>query len=307
MSKARLHVIDDLVWFGIGGGGVSCANTDPETFVNSGKLDNLKNVYVVGFPDNAALVAALHERYSESSVSVWLGTPMPFLHSAIDSADSILDNIDILKSLPPSLGGWHKCVDLDYKTALLQCSLMELTDIEWTDELWNQHPLAKKLSFIYGLDNYVTSKLMCLVGDPRWFIDVDKPNKIRKLLAYLGLKYSNLEKVHDKSFEDIASYSKGANRCWIAVNSWTGGLGYDDASAADPSCFLWAKAKSTRNELLGIHKATKLFISFLVDIWLDEASSSELFVPKYFFEKCYDEAIDVTKTIESFEKHMQLR
>lgn len=306
MSKARLHVVDDVVWFGLNDSAVVCSNLSAADFVSSGKLDNVKSVYIVGFPENAALVLHLYERYSNTSVSVFLGTPMPFLHIN-SAADSILDNIDLLKSLPPSLGGWHKCTELDYYTARMQCALMDLAPVEWTVDLWRQHPLSKKLNFVYGLDIYVTSKLICLIGDPRWFIDVDKPNKIRKLLAYLGLKYDNLEKIHDKTCDEVVSYSKSANRCWIAVNSWTGGLWYDDAPASEPSCFLWAKAKKEQNELLGVHKATKLFVSFLVDIWLDEASNFEMFVPKYFFEKCYSETVDVDKTMQSFEKHLQLQ
>lgn len=305
MVAARVHMHDGVVWYGLDDKSTKCANTNAKSFVSAGRLDSATDIYLTGFSQNAPLVTALYDRYKATSVSLWIGTPMPFMSTSLSAPAAILDNLNVLHSLPSSLGGWHKLDELDFCTAVMQCALMEHTDDVWDDTMFLSHPLYKPLSFISTLDNLTTAKLICMVGDPRWFIDTQKPNKLNKLKAFLGLKYTNTEKILSRKENEITGLSKSAKRCWYTLNSWSGGMAIEDVNLAEPGSFLWHKTRyGTSIVELGMHKATRAFTSFLAGVWLDLVYSDELFVPRYFFENCYDNTVDIEKTSESFKSHM---
>jgi len=309
MTIARIHLQDGELWFGRD---IQCARKlrlDVAGFAKSDKLDDVTDVYIVGFQQNSPLIATLYERYRNSAVRLWLGTPMPFLMSNLSQAAEILDNLGPLQSLPASLGGWHLCDDVDFHTARLRCALMEYSDLQWTSDLMFSHPLYRPLSFIESVDVDSLARLIAIIGDPRWFVDTQKPNRLNKLKAFLGLKFVHVEKSRaNADVADLVDSSRGLQRCWYAVRSWTSGRSLEETDTLSPGNFLWHKALHLEERPhMGVYKSTRSFVSFLVGVWLDMVSREELFVPRYFFENCYNTEFDTKRTVEAFKTHLMVK
>jgi len=197
-----------------------------------------------------------------------------------------------LCTLPPSLGGWHEmtnddfivytmgthiemCKSLSYRfkkdgtpTASTLKKVKEFdTTIGW---LMARHSMFKRLSFIDDINPVMLGRLVGSIGDPRWFVDPDRPDRLSRLFSWVGLH--GPVKSACKAIRRIE-----ATICWEGTDTY-GFRSYNSdpdklsAKLNDPGCFILKYASDKWGsdfKKWPYEKITKYFIKFLRLSWLD--------------------------------------
>ena len=139
-------------------------------------------------------------------------------------------------------------------------------------DMYHGHPTYVVRRFCPFGDIESTLKLIMQVVDPRWHINVSRPNRFNRLFQKLNLTPENF--VRDAP----------------VVRSWWGGMVLQEA-AGEEYFFHWhyfnhfAVSEDTDTRLL---KTSKLFVEFLCRVWLDILRSAHgqrpVFDPEMFFK-----------------------
>jgi len=272
---------DHLVWFLDGDEMPHLSGLTVEEFVDSDELGSDTSIRVVGMPENAELLLHLFEmKVAEDINHLQVCSPL-CCESSEDRHDPevLLYNMRSF-GLSPSLGGWH---DFDLKDYYIY-SLVAVyehppVDVNRVRQMLAGHPAWSALTFIADLDTLKCAELFATIIDPRWYIDaaVD-PNRGSKLEQYLGLNpriQANLDKPNDHW---------QAQNCRLVMECWKNEVPRKNIG---PRHFLWRAWNARGGGFRGDLVASKLFISFLRQTWLqamcNTRHASHLFVPEYFF------------------------
>jgi hypothetical protein len=182
---------------------------------------------------------------------------------------------------PASLGGWNPVGVGELPTyTLAGCYYLMAGDLTMA-ELFASHPACKPLRFVKTLHVATCARLLSYLCDPRWFVDRDKPDRVSKLTAFLGLSPQTFP----------------CEQSDIVLKAWGGDRHVDDGD--DPRHFLFrVTARRPERTLL---RRTQAFVEFLRAVWLQALTPRvELFVPEHFFRRS-DEADAYRKWMESDE------
>jgi hypothetical protein len=253
-----------------------------EAFVDSSHVTADTGIRVVGLPVNAELLIRLFERKLRISLpSLQVCSPL-----CCESAEERKDPELLLYSMrsfgvSPSLGGWHEFDLKDYHSYTLASHYYRtLGPDDYSRQVMIGHSAWPALSFISGLDSDACSQLLATIIDPRWYIDaaVD-PNRGSKLEQFLGLN----PKIQVQLGANKSSSLQHA-RCRLVLHCWKT---ESPKRPIGPRSFLWrawaGRGGGYRSDLV----ASKLFISFLRQTWLQSVcngpQANHLFVPEYFF------------------------
>jgi len=316
---------DATIWFGDG-------KTAPDSVkVPLSRLDRLeavqraRTISVVGFEDNTPLICALY-RYKKrhrDDLTLRVGTPAIFATKPKHKlTHTVLAGMAELYSMPSSLGGWHEVTEKDYHAyntcALLPAVLAMKSPMKQATtaaRIIEKHPTFKALSFLPGYVPVATMRVLARITDPRWYVDPRFPDRLARLMNYLGIHERNM----DFSLEpDSRRYNwEAAENCFQAWTETQANQTAEDLILArrDPRWFLERRYREHVTDAgtgtpRGNLRATAMFISFIRAVWLDEVSTgSELFVPSYFFTRTGERvaAIDSSGfTANAYTAHAQL-
>ena len=218
----------------------------------------LDKVRVLGSAKNAELIVRLYRLKIKNQLkSLEVGSPI--ISPNDDAAASLIKMR--MTTLPPSMGGWHEASASDcvaYGVGVLMRSSGEGSHIQACD-LMKQHPAWNYVSFIPHIDAMFFTKVMARIADPRWFIDIEHPNRLSRLNAWLGL--CNGPQTDEKLIHKFDVYS-----------CWSKGLTESSGELHKPGWFLLREGKKRWMYALpwvATLRMSQLFIKYVRMSWMD--------------------------------------
>jgi len=317
LGSLKAHVGQDGVWYLDRAGHPCPSRMDVADFMRSDTLRHADCVRVIGAPENAGLIVALFDRkVRERLPSLQVVTPLVcYTQSERRDPATVLYHMRRF-SRAPSQGGFHEVTEHDYLAYALAREVQMNGVSETALRLLRMHPAWKPLSFIPTLDRARCAELLAIVLDPRWFIDICRPDRAAKLNQYLGLNPRTQAAV-TLNRPGKCRYRK---RCELVLRCWkqqdaeeqvgeilelTGARPVEGSSQLGlrPGDFLWrrwgylsGKGPGSRKPPKGVVtadlRASIHFVDFLRITWLHELyrgvplpDGGVLFDADYFFKQ----------------------
>lgn len=220
---------------------------------------------VIGSHENVALINALLQ--SDRRPIVELGTPMvcPASHDR-KKPELLLYRMAGLE-FPPSAGGWHLA---DYMDRLVYATAADPTTADI-----RRHPAYVACTFARNCDRVSLQRLMCLILDPRWYVDPNHPDRSQRLFSFLGLDPRTMA-----GAIGLGPKRRYSPRAALVLDSW--GYRKPPAEPYHGRDFLW-KAGAPHRGIKKYLRMSQRFVTLLRSVWLDAVSHQEVFVPEYFF------------------------
>lgn len=248
-----------------------------------------KFVRVLASPLNYPLITKLYQLKKVGNIdSVQIATPLLMQKNRPES--SLLRMR--LCTLPASLGGFHEVTCDDFAMYTLAGMVDSLRKVELNKkkdgsltlksqkeydklclsitDLLAAQPIWSYVSFIDSLDPVLMAAVLTSIGDPRWFINPDRPDRLSKLYSWMGLS-------GDRSCDGKTYRRKCTELCWYG-GSLGGYREYKDFptilkdKVGDPGCFIvkYAFDKWGPDPSLWPHdRISKFLIKFVRLSWLD--------------------------------------
>jgi hypothetical protein len=244
----------------------------PKNFVTRPVLRDASHVRVLGVPENAALIAGIHELRTVNGgrpAKVQIGSPAICFCDNEDPAAVLQQMWQPLSA--GSYGCWHELTEKDYPTYYLLTTLQAEGVGDLAYRILQKHPAWPALSFPATCDLESACKLVCEIVDPRWYNHADRPNRSSRLFSYLGLT--------------AQANRRGRQRAELVEYAWAGGGGPADLD--DPRNFLWRIHAKKGGDVRGVLEASRDYVQFLRWVWLQglAAHGREVFVPSIFFKQ----------------------
>jgi hypothetical protein len=242
-----------------------------------------RELRVLGTHENAALICKLWElKLRGGPISIQLAGPL-VCESAAERQNPEKALFRMRQCvLPGSVGGWHTMTELDYPTyAIIRQIAVDGSMGEHTRTLTRTHPVWRDLSFIETINLDEVTMLLAMVVDPRFFVDIRHPNRISKLVRYLGLNPRVQQQVYDISVPKKPYHRRydAVAGCW-----WRTAM-----PELTPRNFLWRIAHH-HGDVRGELRASQAFVTYLRYTWLhcitpEHATGGEgVFDPTLFFK-----------------------
>ena len=304
----KLHTDPDgVVWYLEGQGIPVCSGVDVDTFLVTNRPQESMLVHIIGTHQNVNLILELHLlRHDDPNFRLYVCTPA-LCHTEAERRDPEIALIRARRyMLPGSLGGWHRFGYNDYPVYALAYLIDTEADpsVDHLSQLLGSHVIWPALSFA-NVDEVACAKLVAQILDPRWFIDLQHPDRTSRLESYLGLRLR--DGVHTRSDGNHATSDDGNclpdPRSRAVVNCWLPSLEETldtDRGLKYPENFLYRIW--VHHALDGPVKAqlrvSQAFVRFLRHVWLDALykGGDGLFAPEHFFKHEYE--------VEGFKEHM---
>lgn len=247
---------------------------------------NAEQVRVVGVPANASLITSLYElKLKDELASVAVCSPL-VCSAAADRTDpeKVLFNMRRW-NIAGTIGGWHEVVRADYVAYAMVALARGGASMDRLMAFLPEHPAARPLSFACH-DAVALVNLLVQVVDPRWFVDLDVPDRPAKLQAFLGL---------DPQVERYGARrpaQRGRNR--DVRSAWMSGPEIEQAGGYFKR-FRAELVAGGESEWKADLRTGQRFAVFMRQVWLDalypmpNGWGEPLFVPGHFFRRRAEE------------------
>lgn len=294
--KLHTDAATGVIWYADGNKAPVNSNATVAPFVDGlaeAKARSDMRVRVIGTHANAELITRLH-RHCQPPGRLEVASPLICGAAATLAKPSETLHAMRLCQLPPSLGGWHTVTERDYPAYALIEQLKKSS--EWSDHtaaLLRHHPAWHSLQWITGVCPRAAMWLLSMLIDPRWFIDINAPDRLSRMHAYMGLTPSVVHKaIQPGNVADMLE-----SRCLITLGVWHNCQPPEDESEwLDPGNFLWRVFRATGGGEAGLLRASHKLIAYLKHTWLQALYPDvELFVPEMFFKNSME--------IEAYKAH----
>jgi hypothetical protein len=318
LETLKVHAGRDGIWYLDGAGLPRLARMSVAEFIGSALLKRVDKVRVIGAPCNVALVVALfNQKVRKRIASVEVATPLVcHTQSERDDPATVLYHMRRF-SRAPSQGGFHEVTEYDYRAYALAYEVQQHRSVtKLAIRLLHAHPAWKPLTFIQTISPSHCAQLLAEIIDPRWFVDVCRPDRAAKLQQYLGL----MPKTQASVTLGKPAVARGRERCALVLNCWkqrtdaaqiasifelTGPKAMPNASAIGirPGDFVWRtwgylmgkgpdSRKPPKSPTIADLRASIRFVDFLRQVWVQELyrgaqlpDGGLLFDADYFFKQ----------------------
>jgi hypothetical protein len=255
-----------VIWTSDGVGSPQAHGYDVDAFVGAMPKLGIATVRLIGTRANCHLVPALWRCVPNQAT---IAGPNP-LRGELNTDDAaLLPAWFNMISVPPSLGGWRPITSLDAAS----CGL--------ANQVYTRgaHPVIERMRFVTGLNVTLLGQVVAAIRDPRWFVDLENPDRMSRLSAYFGL-------VPRDSSRRRGGWAEKVHACW------SGGIATPDA----PGAFLPRMLRRSRADpSVATVRVSIAFLSLLRQVWLEEiyagdprrpaACRETMFAPDRFFER----------------------
>ena len=246
-----------LVWHS-DGGHLHCSGLGADQFVTSPVVGSACELRVCGCHVNASLLAAaLRAREGRDIVVATTGCGR-----ACDVRAS-LDALWIASVDPGVRANWTAAKPTDYVNYAMLAAWEGDRVTDMVRRHMPYHPAWPALSFISDRDVDAACRLLRVIGDPRWFVDARRPNRMSRLLRYLGITPGVMAGVaagRASAGDPVAVRARAVVDYCLPVRP--------AADYAAPGEFLRRIALTAPTKALGYVKAGRRFVQFVVWVWL---------------------------------------
>lgn len=302
IDTIKMYVsLDDEIWYIAGANVPTPSGYEYDEFCKKPKLINKKSkVRLVGSARNARLICKMFSLQIEGSIaSVEVCSPQV---ETIDLCEYSPENvlINMRKWLyPSSIGGFHKVKTDDFLVYSMVHSLRDTPEkLNHVDTLFSGHPVHSILKFIPFLSKGACADVVSLIIDPRWYADLNSPNKLANLFNYMGV--SSLKPPSESLDMGSPSLSSSKmSRRHAVVASWRNDLNLETDFKGNFLIRTYSKVRETflpgkvKKGELPFDEAdlatSQKFLAFIYATWLNwlypmpNPWAETLFVPEYFF------------------------
>lgn len=295
--------LDGEIWYISGSGTPRPSGYSYFEFCKKPKMVNKKSVVrVVGSANNAALIISLTNlKYSGAISDVQVCSPqVEKINLDEYSPEKVLLNMRKWK-YPPSVGGFHSLTQDDicvYAMIEITRQNSDISVVKKLADLFKNHFMCEVLKFIPFLHMESCALLISTIIDPRWYVDINAPNKLANLFDCLGIAGIKASDETEHIGNPHAGGSKLEKRN-IVLMAWRNDLNVEKDFTSNFLIQTYASARETflpRKSKPGdvpfdeadIATSQK-FISFIHGMWLDKLYpmpnpwNEPMFVPEYFF------------------------
>ena len=263
-----------------------------------------KKIRVLGIRQNAALLVKLQELRAQDAgllkrQRVELGSPAVCPTDAVRSdPHSVLQHLWQPEPSSALRMLWHPMGRHDYCSYVMARDL-DLNGGKVTDRVRHvakYHPAWAAVTFTQKPDLDAACITLADIIDARWFVHYQRPNRLSKLYAYMGVTPQNV-----KAFFGGCEPGRHYNRAVMAITAWYNResvVAYNTGRCDGPESFLWRVYASQRGPERGVLRGTERLLSLISHVWLDAVMPPHPevgFRPAQFF-KYLPEA-------KAFEKH----
>lgn len=302
-NAIKLHTAaDGHIWYSKGISAPKNSEQIVDSFLLSPVTNGMGLVFrILGVKQNAELICALYLRHYKGEVrAIELAGP-----NILDFREEINDPASVLLRMRSALvssacGGWHQLTMHDYPTYAMLARMMRTNFVfdDTTEAYFNLHPAQKSLSFIPTLSPEAAAKMLINVIDPRWYIDRQRPDRLKKLELFMGLTPSVQSKVSNKKY--LLRKSREL-RCASVLDTWKT-KPYEEIDIENPANFLYRIWHANGGGTKGDLRASQAFLRYVNDNWLaglEKRSGVKdgLFAPNLFFK--------TTEQRAAYTAHMQ--
>jgi len=231
-------------------------------------LFNSKSYRIVGLPVNYNLITQLYSLLirRKTKAQLWVGSPKVCSAQNFEPL-TILSCLSVLESHNNKHNCWHVLNTEMYNNFLLMSTLRSEGFSDLTAQIYNVHCLRPFFRFLGVNDINAPIELISHIGDPRWYINSNRPYRLSSIESYFGLS----PKRQISSRDTLCQHRFKA---LVAV-----------FELLPNDSILWGElmlhSKSKMKPLQGY----KLLLGFLVRNWLTLLTSLEYFDPDKFFLK----------------------
>lgn len=146
---------------------------------------------VIGMPENYRLITELYSALigKETNATLLVGSPWicPQQRDTVEQVLSCVSVLDVHNSL---CNTWHAMDSASYNNFLLLRTHQETGNSELLEHIYSYH-LTRPLFQFLGLNQFeLAVELLRLIGDPRWYLNPQRPYRMDRLESYFGLHVS---------------------------------------------------------------------------------------------------------------------
>lgn len=268
-ATLKLHTAQDgVLWYLDGDRPARPVQGDREEFLRGPAAKHAEKVRVLGARVNVPLIVELGLLHRSGVLNgLELATPLAASSQALKSdPEAVLLAMRKWKDAP-SRGGWHEMTSSEAISFCMANSLLAGAASEALRGLLF-HPAWPYLKLIPHLHSLSICHLIAEILDPRYYVDVDEPDRLSKLESYLGLG-------------DLAS-----QRYRLTLSCWYGDKP-GDKELNSMAYFLWRVYCKYGSAEKGAVRASQKFIAYLRHTWLEGLYAGRLgeplFDPDSFF------------------------
>ncbi len=280
-SILKIHVAaDGRVWHADGIQTPSVTQHTIGSYVASLVARPGLHVRMLGTADNAEMLVRLYNQYA-ISITIEVATP-DICENAAELNDPTIALYRMRQCLrPASLGGWHRFTKHDYASYLLAT---EPGNPAVTMRAMDQHVCLHDLCFVKTINLPSAAAMLGTIIDPKWFIDLQHPERLSRLRMYLGLTPFYMQHVLDGQAK-----CQRAKRCQLVLQAWGGDKPRPSSvEMFHPGNFLWRRVEAAGGGIKGLLRASATFITYCVRTWEQQrlrtaGSNVELFMPEALF------------------------
>lgn len=295
-QSLKLHVDHGLVWYLDRDGHPRSSGKAIEEFLDDPVCGRTECARLIGNQENAPLIVGLYDRKLRGQLaSVQVVTPQvcPTANER-RSPEACLYHMRRYHRAPVQ-GGFHEVTALDYPAYALTTEICRTArehkpPSHLALQYLQAHPAWRPLRFIRHADPAYVASLLAEIIDPRWYFNLQNPDRGAKLEAYLGL----LPKTQNGVTLPEAAKWGHHRRCATVLGCWYNGATAQRALAVmrcrgteppfdsdevtrDPGDFVWrtwgermglGPAKRTPNAVSAALRGSQQFVGFLRLVWL---------------------------------------
>jgi hypothetical protein len=252
-------------------------------FISTAVVAGAERIRTVGGACNAKLISCIYEVHQKAGLLD--DRVMELCSPAFCRTDQppveVLDNLwyTTMRSRPGLR--WHRFTVKDYCAYALTASVYASDRVPCkARQLLLYHPAWLALSFVPNISLDKACLLLALIGDPRWFYNPHRPNRLTRLHRYLGLTRMNMLRLVGGRHEPDIHY----NNALCAVETWCHKSTMSTTDTTNPRHFLSRIARISDEPVKGFLMTTRIFVNFLARVWLDQRDPERhLFSPQAFF------------------------
>ena len=297
---------DDEVWHIAGNGVPMSSGYSYDEFCDNPRLINKKSVVrLVGSARTAQLISKLYLAKQVGDIAdLQVCSPQVETFNLDEySPEKVLMNMRRW-DYSPSVGGFHKVQTSDFLVYSIISIISNIDNYKDTSEqiqlLYKSHPMYKILSFVPFLNLEACAYLLAMIVDPRWYVDLNNPNKLANYFECLGV--SSLKTPNEATGPHNPNFIfKKVDKRNTVLRAWRNDLNADKNLSSNFLANTYSDVRSTfaakkiKGSELSFDEAdlatSQKFLSFVYYMWLDmlypmpNAWRESLFVPTYFFKR----------------------
>ncbi len=262
--------------------------------IRSGAQLDCDAAYLLGDRVNARLITALYKSSQSGGPAVFTCSPARLSRTQLARDPETCLKYAAAYKRCASVGGFR---EVTYDDWLIYALLLPCTSDKQRAEHVIQHSLWPHLSFIAHLNPARMGALMAQIIDPRWYLNVQKPDNASRLMAWLGL-----DPYTQRGVLMQGPAGRYHTRCRLVQETWWPATVYGvDPAQVDgqtvipdrelceaPGGFVyreWLATCMQRSDVLGVLRASQRLVRYLRFGWMTLASTHPewVFDPAYFF------------------------